>query len=751
VLDAWGRFVHRNRVPVLVLSLLSLLPAAWLIHRGGEFDNNPIPRSTESGRAADLIERELPKQPSTFHLIFSHPTLRTEDPVFRAEVEQALAPLRADTGVARVKTPYDPLTPIDVPQISRDGHRVMVTVELKGGPSEFAALNLGQSESGAFKSLRPLVRSETLEVLPAGAIALNHDFTETATRAIRRAERVIWPVVPFLLILVFGSLIAATLPLGVGVLGVATGLGFTYLLSRVMPVSVYAVNVVSMVGFSVAVDYSLFVISRFRDELTERSAEDALARTMETAGRAVLFSGLTVAIGLLGMLCLRLRSLASMGLAGTAVVLLAVLFSLTFLPALLAVLGPRVDALRLPFLSPVQSERSRRAWRRLAAAVMAHPWRVLIPVVAVLVLVGSPFLRLRLGASDAGVLPPTAESRRGEELRREFPSGDANRLIIVLHDAQGRLRSPASIGRAFDFSRWLAALPGVSRVEGPVSLHPDITRAQYQQIFAAAPDELPPFIREAVAQTASERLMILVVSSPLSAGSTEAQELVRKIRRTHPPLDAEVLVTGQTALDLDLAHAIATHAPLTVAVIMIATYLVLFLLLGSLLLPLKAVVMNVLSISASYGALVWIFQDGHFRHWLGFTPSPIETSTPIIMFCVIFGLSMDYEVLLLSRVREEYERTGDNTQAVAGALERTGRLITGAAAIMAAVFLAFGTADMVPIQAIGIGMGIAVLVDATIIRALLVPATMRLMGEWNWWAPAPLARLHRRLGLDTTH
>jgi RND superfamily putative drug exporter len=751
VFDAWGRFVYRNRLPVLLVSLLTLLPAAGFILRGGEFDNNPIPHSTESGRAAGLIERELPKKPPAFNLIFSHAALRAEDPAFRAEVERALAPLRGDARVARVKTPYDPLTPIDVPQISRDGRRVMVTVELKGGPSEFAALNLGQSESGAFKTLRPLVRSDTLEVVPAGPIALNHDFTETATRAIRRAERVIWPVVPVLLILVFGSLIAAVLPLGVGVLGVATGLGFTYLLSSILPVSVYAVNVVSMVGFSVAVDYSLFVISRFRDELAERPAEDALARTLETAGRAVLFSGLTVAIGLLGMLCLRLQSLASMGLAGTAVVLLAVLFSLTFLPALLSILGPRVDALRLPFLSPVQSERSRRAWRRLAAAVMAHPWRVLIPVVAVLVLVGSPFLRLRLGASDASVLPRTAESRRGEELRREFPSGDANQVVIVLYDAQGRMRSPESVGRAFDFARWLATVPGVSRVEGPVSLHPDITRAQYQQIFSATPAELPPFIRDAVAQTASERLIVLVASTPLRAGSTEAHDLVRAIRLTHPPVGGRVLVTGQTALDFDFAHAIARNAPVAVAVIMVATYLVLFLLLGSLLLPLKAVLMNVLSISASYGALVWIFQDGHLQDWLGFTPSPIETSTPIIMFCVMFGLSMDYEVLLLSRVREEYERTGDNTQAVASALERTGRLITGAAAIMAAVFFAFGTADMVPIQAIGIGMGLAVVVDATIVRALLVPATMRLMGEWNWWAPAPLARLHRRLGAGAPH
>ena len=229
--DAWGRFVFRNRLAVLLLSLLTLLPAAWFILRGGEFDNNPIPHSTEAGRAARLIERELPKKPPAFHLIFSHPTLRAGDPAFRAEVERALAPLRSDPRVARVKTPYDPLTPIDVPQISRDGQRVMVTVELKGGPSEFASLSLGQSESGAYKELRPLVRSETLEVVPAGPMALNHDFTETATRAIRRAEWVIWPVVPFLLVLVFGSLIAATLPLGVGVLGVATGLGFTYLLS----------------------------------------------------------------------------------------------------------------------------------------------------------------------------------------------------------------------------------------------------------------------------------------------------------------------------------------------------------------------------------------------------------------------------------------------------------------------------------------------------------------------------------------
>jgi putative drug exporter of the RND superfamily len=751
VFAAWGRFVHGHRWAVLLLSALTLIPSVWLVLRGGTFDNNPVPRFTESGRAIGLIERELPKRPPSFGLILSSSEHKAKSPAFETAVRQALEPLRADARVERVVTPYDDPMP-DSGRISRDEHRVLATVELKGGPSELSAMSLGQSESGIYPELRAKVRSDTLEIVPVGTMALNHDFTETATRAIRRAERVIWPVVPLLLVLVFGSVVGAALPLGVGVLGVTAGMAVAIALSYVMPVSVYAVNVVSMVGFSVAVDYSLFVISRYRDELRDGRGAAALARTLATAGRAVLFSGLTVAIGLLGMLCLQMRSMVSMGLAGTAVVLLAVAFSLTFLPALLAILGRRVDALRLPYLHPDQSALSQRAWQWLAAVVMAHPWRVLVPVVIGLILVGSPFLRLRLAGSDVSILPPTAESRRGEELHRsEFAAGESSHIVVVLHDAQGRLRSAESVGRAHDFAQWLGKLPHVSRVQGPVALHPQITRAHYLQIFAANPELLPVFIREAVAQTASARLMVLAVSTPLRAGSNEAHDLVRSIRAARPPLDAEILVTGQSAVDMDIADVIGRNAPLTVAVIVIATYVVLFLLLGSLLLPLQAVVMNVLSISASYGALVWIFQDGHLQHWLGFTPGPIETSTPIIMFCVMFGLSMDYEVFLLSRVREEYDRTGDNARAVAAALERTGRLITGAAAIMAAVFFAFGAADMVPIQAIGIGMGIAVVVDATIVRALLVPATMRIMGRWNWWAPAPLLRLHRRIGLGAAH
>jgi len=279
----------------------------------------------------------------------------------------------------------------------------------------------------------------------------------------------------------------------------------------------------------------------------------------------------------------------------------------------------------------------------------------------------------------------------------------------------------------------------VQRVDSFVDLHPSLNLATYQQMAALAPAQRPPELVEALRHVLGEHVAMLVASTNLQANSDEARALVREIRTAHPPYDGEVLVTGQTAFDLDFLELVLRHAPRAIGVVVAVTYVVLLLLLDSVLLPLKAIVMNLLSITASYGALVWIFQDGHLARWLDFTPAPIQTATPLIMFCLVFGLSMDYEVLLLSRVREEYERSGDNVGAVVVGLERTGRLITGAAAVMATVFFGFGMARSVVIQAVGIGIGVAVVVDATIVRALLVPATMRLMGRWNWWRPAWLA------------
>ena len=752
MLAGWGRFVHRFRFAVIALSLASVIPSLWLIAHGGRLATTDVPTTTESGRALDLIGRELPGRPPSFSFIFSSATLPAKDPAFRREVERAIAPLRSDERVARVVTAYDPpVYDASVPaaeMISRDGQRALAVVELKGEAAAFSSLEFSVLPPDVYPSLRAKVKTETLEMLPVGSIPLNHDFTEVTRTDLQRAELVILPLVVILLLLVFGSAVAALLPLLVGALSMAGAIGGTLLMARYTSVSVYAPNIVTMIGLGVAIDYSLFIVSRFREEIRGHPAPEALTRTMATAGRAILFSGLTVAIGLLGMVFLGLGNIGSIGWAGTVVVSLAVLYALTLLPALLAVIGPRVNSLRLPFIHPERSRKGRGLWHRVAVVVMTHPWPVFLSVSALLLVLGLPFLHLRVGSGDVNALPPEAVSRRGDEaLREHFPGGDSNRVLVVVRYPAGSPLTAERIGGLYDLSRWLAKRPNVVRVESLVDLDPRVTREQYQQFATAPPEMRPPGVQQLLRQTVGGRLALLVVATPLKPSSAEARALVEEIRASHPAIGGEVLVTGQTAFDLDIISLVTRHAPLTVGLVMLATYVVLFLLLGSVLLPLKAVIMNLLSISASYGALVWIFQEGHLSGWLNFTPGPIQTATPLIMFCFVFGLSMDYEVLLLSRVREEYERGGNTAHAVAEALESTGRLITGAAAIMAAVFFGFATARSVIIQAVGIGIGLAVVIDATIVRALLVPATMRLMGRWNWWAPAPLASLHRRLGL----
>ena len=740
---AWGRFVHRFRWAIVVLAVAPLLPALGLVLRGGTLDTSVVPVTTESGRAAELIVQELPRAAS-FELIFSHPTRSASDPAFREDVARALEPLRRDPRVARIATAYD-RSPLDRSLLSRDGHRTRTIVEIVGRASPFESLEFSSVTPDTYRALRGLVRSEALEVVATGSPALHADFTWMAEQDIRRAELITLPLVLILLLIVFGSIVAASLPLCVAGLAVVVGVAGMLVLSRFTPVSIYASNLVTMIGLGVAVDYALFIVSRFREELGRADVALALARTMATAGRTILFSGFTVAIGFAGLLFVPIGALTSLGLAGTMVVALAVVYSVTLLPALLAILGPRIDALRVPIPPLVAAPAGRGLWHRTATLVMDRPWAVLVPVLALLVLLGLPFRAIRLGMADSTILPPAAESRRGDELRRTaFPGVDAHPIVVVLDHASGAPTSARAIGQMYDLSRWLATLPGVTRVESVVDLDPRLGRAQYQLLAALSPAIRPPAVEGAFRQLVGSRIALLIVATSYRPDTDEARALVRTIRDAHPPLDAALLVTGQAAFDLDFIELLGRSAPAVIGFIVVVTYVVLFWLLGSVLLPLKAVVMNVLSITASYGALVWIFQQGHLADWLRFTPGPIESPIPLIMFCVLFGLSMDYEVLLLSRTREEYERLGDNRLAVATSLERTGRLITGAAAIMAVVFFGLGVAHAVMIKAIGIGMGIAVVVDATIVRALLVPATMRLLGRWNWWAPPALARFSAR-------
>jgi RND superfamily putative drug exporter len=708
LLNAWGHVVYRRRWIVLVLSLLTVGVSVASLLAGGDLRNVPF-RETEAGRTNQLIRDEFPRPTgvpaaatSSFVLIFtSNERLDAADPRFVEGMNRALAPLRADPRVVSIFTADNVMPQSAAALLSKDGKRALASVTVTGTTTE---------AEGFFSELRALVRTDRFDVVATGNIPLNGDIDATLDRDLQRAEFVSLPLAFILLLLVFGSAAAALLTLGVGVLVIVAGLGATFALARSTDVSQYALNIVTLIGLGVAIDYSLFIVSRFREEIARGAAvEDAVGIALATAGRAILFSGITVAIGLAGMLFYPGTFLVSLGVSGSLVVAASVLYALTFLPALLSILGPRVGAWRLPL---PRGRGGPGVWHSIATAVMRRPVLVLVPTVALIAVAASPFVQLRLASADATILPPTVESRRGYDmLVNEFPGQDQSTITVVARFTDDPLSHRAALE---DLRTRLAALPNVLRADMPLT-----------------------------AQTTSPHITILSVRTARTAQSDEARAIVTAIRR-EGVAGGDVLVTGDTARDVDAVAYLVDRTPIAVGFVTLTTMLALFLLLGSFILPLKAVAMNALSVSASFGALVWIIQQGHFSNVLNFTPQSIEPSLPVIMFCIMFGLSMDYEVLLLSRIQEEYRRTGDNVAAVAMGLERSGRLITGAAAIMVGVFIAFALADVVIIKSVGLGLTIAVLLDATLVRALVVPATMRLLGRANWWGPTWLAgrRMH---------
>jgi RND superfamily putative drug exporter len=739
----WGRFVYRFRWATLVVSAVLLSLSVVAIFTGGTLaDNSGFGSDLPAGKAAKLIKDEIHPQGitgtagSSLTLIFSSSSLSALDPAFQAAVEQAVAPLSSDSRVTSVTTPYTPAG-ANGALISKDSHKALVVVNLKDDShtaQSYINQVVGEVHPGA------------LSVVATGQVPINVAFNKSLENDLNRAELVALPVTLLLLVLIFASIVAALLPIAVGLLAIAGGVGGTLFLAHFTDVSQYAMNVVTLIGLAVAIDYSLFIVNRFRDELAAGATrEDALATTMSTAGRAITFSGITVVVGLSAMLFYQGTFLASMGAGGAIVVAVAVVYGLTFLPALLSVLGGRVDRLRLPFLGARRPAGS-GGWHSVAMWVMRRPVLVLIPSLAVLVLAGTPFIQLRLAQGGVDQLPPSNPARQGyDTLVKDFPGQDQTTIEAVVYYPDSSPLTADHVGDVYDLSRRLASLPNVLRVDGLVNVGSSLSRGDYQRLYSGPRDSLPADMQQELSIGAGDHLVRLYLVTNQPPTSDEARTIVRAVRNEQVA-GGQVLATGETAFDLDVVNFILDRTPTAVGTVILITYVVLFLLTGSVVLPLKAVLTNLFSISASFGAMVWIFQQGHLSQQLGFTAQSIDPSLPVILFSIVFGMSMDYEVLLISRIQEEYRRTGDNQAAVAMGLEKSGRLITGAAAIMVAVFLAFGLADVVIIKAIGIALAIAVAIDATIVRILIVPSVMRLLGRSNWWAPRPLAWLHTRIG-----
>ena len=756
----WGAFVYRHRrlvvVATLAVALASLTlasKAAGVLSSGGWLD-----KGSESAQVADRLASEFGTGKSSLIVLYRAPAgVDAGSPAYQAQVTASLARLRADRRVAGI-VGYAETGAARF--VSRSRSMTYVVVELQASDEQSVA------ELDPLRAEIVTPPGSTIQL--TGYAPITVDSAAQSEKDLERAEIVSLPLALMILVAVFGSLVAAAMPLLVAGLSIPTALALIYIAAQHTEMSIFVLNIATMLGLALAIDYSLFLVSRFREELAKgRDAGQAVERAVATSGKAVAFSGTAVAIGLAGLLLLKAPALGSIGLGGAIVVLCSVVYALTFLPATLGILGPRVNALSVaalwrrirrqpapdPLAPPPAVHES--AWGRVAHAVMRHPVAVLVPLLVLLLAVGTPALSIEQGVPGASIYPPGLQSRDAYvALQTDFPPGETS-PITILADVPGNPMSAANVRTLTDYAARLAALPNVSRVESPFSglRNPQtgalLTPDQIVALYAAPAAQRPPALAALAKVYIRGSTVQLDAISPLDPSLPAATAMIPTIRAIDPGNGVTTQVGGAAALGHDFLTAMTDRVPWVVVVVIVAMLLILFLLFGSVVLPVKAVLMTLLSITASFGAMVWIFQEGHLASLLDFQPLGYTIAgNPVIMFCVLFGLSMDYEVLLLSRIQEAWRRTGDNTEAVAEGVTRTAGVITGAALIMVSVFAAFALAQVITIKSLGVAMAIAVAVDATIIRVFVVPATMRLLGRWNWWAPGPLGRLAGRLGFS---
>ncbi|HEX6478564.1 MAG TPA: MMPL family transporter [Ktedonobacteraceae bacterium] len=758
-----GKFATRYRWLIVGFWMVAIaigLPfapqASSVLHSGG-FTSPDV----ESQQAVNLLSQKLHLNLTVVQVIFTSQRYNAYSPQFIQESQQVLARVRSWSEVSSVINYTD-----NPRQVSIDQHAAYANVLLKPDPDSAPKL-LPQLE-------HRLQTVPDLHTTIGGGPVFYEDIQSVSERDLRRAEILAFPFAIIALLLVFRSVVAAMLPALVGGGAVIVSLALMFGLGQITTLSIFVLNITTLFGLGLGVDYSLFMVSRYREELSRgRSVEEAVAITVATAGRAVTFSGFTVSIGLVGLVFFRINMLRSVGIGGVLVVLMAVFAAITLLPAILAIIGTRINALpvRIPSLrrtvgaiseaeriafpsfaprsgdalapgSPGNNgarqvdEPHRGFWYRLSNLVMRYPVRILLPVLLILIALGTPFLGVRFSAPDASILPADVPSRAAYDLLATRFNANETTPILLAVQSRGSILTPDNIRKLYYYVLRIEADPRVARVDSIVSADPRYTLDQYELLYTHPQLISDPYLSAFLKSSVAGNTTMIQVISKYNMLDQHSEELVQTIRNTQPDGGITVLVDGGTAGNIDYVTSLYTDFPKAVLIVGVVTYIVLLLFFRSLLLPLKAILMNTLSILASYGALVLIFQDGFLHQILGFTPLGfVEASSPILLFCSLFGLSMDYEVFLLSRIQEAFWQTGDNTRAVALGLQRSGGIITSAAIIVIVVSACFATADMILVKALGLGMALAVALDATLVRGLLVPATMRLLGNLNWWLP----------------
>jgi RND superfamily putative drug exporter len=668
-------------------------------------------------------------------LVMHSDSLTADDPQFQAAFAAIRDALLKAPGVGDVKDPYS------LPQlfISPDGHTLTSQVGLSDNQDQ--ALKHADELNEAVETASG---GTGIQSLLTGAAPFYAVFSETTTHDLERAEKVALPISLLILILAFGSLVAAGMPLALALLSLAISFGVISAIAATTTVSIFAQNVASMIGIGVGIDYSLFILNRYREGLRNRLApEEAVATAIATSGKAVFVSGLTVVVALSGTQLVNLAAFKSMGYSAMIAVFFAMAAGLSLLPALLGFVGRKVDALSI---HRRKSEDS-RLWHRWATAVMKRPWWALGACLVIVAALAAPALHLQLGSSGPDILPAGSGPRVALEIAgRAFGEGQVAPVQVIYSDPRGV--TDAAFADVYRVATEISKDPEVARVDSIATLAPGATVEEAQAALASP--QAAPFVQSHVVEGGTKTLLSVVTKHGAQSG--ESDDFVIRLRKALPgvlPAEATAAVGGDPGLNVDIDNEMTSKLIPVVGLVLVLSFIVLLIFLRSLLLPLKAIVMNTASVLAAYGLMVFVFQDGHLTGLLKFDAAGhIDSFLPLFLFCILFGLSMDYEVFLLARIREEYLRTGDNTEAVGWGLEHTARIITSAAAIMVTVFGAFAFARMLPIKELGFGLAAAVLLDATIIRVVMVPATMRLMGKWNWWLPGWLDRLLPKVSLE---
>jgi RND superfamily putative drug exporter len=723
--------ILRRRRAVLAGALIVVLASflyggqvANKLNNGGFADPH-----AESTIANNILEQQFHTGPPNILFVVTARHGNVDQPAVAAEGLAITNQLNHTAGVEGAAS-YWSLGGV-APLRSGDGTRALIVAHIAGNDDVVnTRAKLIDKEFGGLH--------KTVGVTVTGQAAVFRQVGDTIRSDLALAEEIAVPITLILLIFVFGSVVAAALPLAIGALAVGGTFASLTALVNITHVSIFSLNLTTALGLALGIDYALFIVYRFREELDGGKApDDAVVRTMETAGRTVLFSAGTVAASLAALLVFPLYFIRSFAYAGIAVVLIAAAAAVVVLPALLGVIGTRIDALdvRKAILrrEPHRPEIGEGFWHRLAVFVMRRPLPIAIAITAVLVILGAPFLGVKFGQPDDRVLPSSMSTRAAlDVVRAQFQSNESNALSVVAPHAGNPATHTTQVNA---YATALSKVPGVARV--------DAYTGSYIGGFDAVPQNAVSVARFG---NPDGTWLSVVPTAKIEPESAAGEQLVKDVRHVQAP--SLVDVGGTSAQLVDSKHSIFARVPLALAIVALVTFVTLFMMFGSVLVPIKAVVLNLLSLTATFGAMVWVFQLGHGAGLLNFTATgTLDTTTPILMFCIAFGLSMDYEVFLLSRIKEEHDNGADTTASVAVGLERTGRIVTAAAVLLALVFMAFATSHVTFIKLFGVGLTLAVLMDATLIRGTLVPAFMRLAGNANWWAPAPMRRFYDRFGV----